>query len=466
MYYSNQYMNQAKRQMSVDMSWAEDTKKLRSKIEKIKFNNQLEFSICMGLASNEDKFINCIENLSNELFYEIFDYLDGRDIFYAFSNLNIHFESLIMSSTLLLKIHDYASYKRSFEYDYQRIIIPNKHRIISLHLSNGSQFITCSKIHTIDSSFYRLESLILHGIKFNQIVSFLPSLTNLSHLFSLNIYLDDILNDYNTIYRLIFHLPMLKYNKLLAKKIVLQDSIPITSNEQLTSLEQLVINHPCTLESLYNILSYTSKLHRLTCEHLFLMNQNISREVPLTIFNLTYCSISQCYLKFDEFEMFIKQISSQLRTLRFKPCSDIFYLDADRWQQLILQYMPYLHTFQFKYHDGVSGHFRIQSYHSFINRFISPFWIERQWLLDIQIDLNHWPPIEIIFSIQPKRKQWDELINYERTNVNISSQECMHIFKPMSQLTVLGCCFTKCNQWFIDYIHFISSLAKITCLNI
>ncbi|CAF4944798.1 unnamed protein product [Rotaria sp. Silwood1] len=446
MYNPNQYMNQAKRQMSVDISWEEDTKKLRT--------------------CNENKFINCIENLSNELFYEIFDYLDGRDIYYAFSNLNIHFESLIMSSTLVLKIHDYVSYKQSYEHDYFRIIIPNKHRIISLHLSNGTQFITCSKFHTIDSSFYRLESLILHGIKYNEIISLLPSLTNLPRLSSLNISLDDVLNDSNAIYRLIFRLPMLKYNKLSAKKIVLQDSVSITSKQQLTSVEQLVIDHPCTLESLYDILSCTSKLHRLTCGHLFPMNQNISREIPLKIFNLTYCSISQCYLRFDEFEIFIKQISSQLRILHFKSYSDVFYLDADRWQQLISQYMPYLHTFQLEYHESVSGRFEIKSYHSFINRFISPFWIERQWLLNIEIDLNHWPPAEIIISIQPKRKRRDEIINYERTDVNLGSQECMHIFKPMSQLIVRGCHFTQCNDWFINYIRFISSLATITCLDI
>ncbi|CAF0829626.1 unnamed protein product [Rotaria sordida] len=448
-------MNQAKRQMSVDMSYEEDTKKLRT--------------------SNEDKFINCFENLSNELFYEIFDYLDGRDIFYGFSNLNIHFESLIMNSRLLLKIHDYTSYKQSFEHDYQRIILPNKHRIFSLHLLNGSQLIRYSTFHTFDSSFYRLESLILHGIKFNEIILFLPNLTNLPRLFSLNIHLDDVLDDSNRIYHLIFRLPMLKYNKLSVNKIILQDSISSISNEHFSSIKQLVINYPCTLYNLYNILSYTSKLHHLTCEPLFSINENISREIPLKLFNLTYCSISQCYLKFNEFEIFIKQISSQLRILRFKPCSDIFYLDADRWQQLILQYMPYLHTFQFKYHDGISDHFEIQSYHSFLNRFISPFWIERQWLLDIQIDLNHWPPVEIIFSIQPKRKQWNELlISYERNNVtfnqitdvNLSDQEYMHILNSMSQLTVRNCRFIQYDQWFIDCIHFISSLAEITCLYI
>ncbi|CAF4907485.1 unnamed protein product, partial [Rotaria sp. Silwood2] len=45
-----------------------------------------------------------LENLSNELFYEIFDYLDSCDLYKAFSNLNIRFLNLIFRSSFPLKI--------------------------------------------------------------------------------------------------------------------------------------------------------------------------------------------------------------------------------------------------------------------------------------------------------------------------------------------------------------------------
>lgn len=45
-----------------------------------------------------------IENLSIELFYEIFAYLDGCEIYFAFSNLNHCFQQLLHSSLLVLKI--------------------------------------------------------------------------------------------------------------------------------------------------------------------------------------------------------------------------------------------------------------------------------------------------------------------------------------------------------------------------
>jgi hypothetical protein len=38
--------------------------------------------------------ITSIENLSNEFFHEIFDYLDGWDIYKAFLNLNYRFQHL------------------------------------------------------------------------------------------------------------------------------------------------------------------------------------------------------------------------------------------------------------------------------------------------------------------------------------------------------------------------------------
>ena len=56
-----------------------------------------------------DQSIASIENLSNEIFYEIFDYFDGCDIYQAFSNLNYRFQQLIHSPSLLFKIEFHCS---------------------------------------------------------------------------------------------------------------------------------------------------------------------------------------------------------------------------------------------------------------------------------------------------------------------------------------------------------------------
>jgi hypothetical protein len=335
--------------------------------------------------------------------------------------------------------------------------VPNKHRIISLRIPDRMQLIHLFTIHPIDSSFHRLESLILHGIKSSELKSILPNLTTLPRLASLTISFLDIVIDYGDIYRSIFRLPSLKYNKFTSNSIVRFDSISLPTDHQFSSLEQLVIDYPCALDTLYNILSWTPKLRRLICTDISVLNQRMPTQIPLRMFNLTQCSIQKCSLKFDQFEIFIKQIFAQLQYLRFSTSSDSSYLDAHRWERVITKYMPYLHTFQFEYEDLASGSPVIRPYHAYIDQFSSQFWIEKQWCLDIQANWCYWTPSQIIFAIQ----RYDKF-----AYPNLFQNECMNILKLMSRLTVRGYHLSDyCNQMFIDYIRLASSFTKITYLH-
>jgi hypothetical protein len=75
-----------------------------------------------------------IEDLSNEIFYEIFDYLDGWEIYETFSNLNHRFEQLLNSSLLLLKIKFDSNSNILYENFYKQMTHINKHQIYSLNL--------------------------------------------------------------------------------------------------------------------------------------------------------------------------------------------------------------------------------------------------------------------------------------------------------------------------------------------
>jgi hypothetical protein len=77
----NESMGEMKRKLCFNHSSEEEIKKFRGKLS-----------------------INCIENLSNELFYEIFNYLYAWDIYNAFSNLNYRFQQLLDNSSILYKI--------------------------------------------------------------------------------------------------------------------------------------------------------------------------------------------------------------------------------------------------------------------------------------------------------------------------------------------------------------------------
>ncbi|CAF4438372.1 unnamed protein product, partial [Adineta steineri] len=77
---------------------------------------------------------NYIENMSNEFFFEIFDYLDGCEIYEAFSNLNSRFQQLLHCSTLLYKIKlDVSTSEEIFKKNYSQIIDHHQPQILSIH---------------------------------------------------------------------------------------------------------------------------------------------------------------------------------------------------------------------------------------------------------------------------------------------------------------------------------------------
>ena len=108
-----------------------------------------------------------LEYLSNELFYEIFEYLDSIDVYQAFFNLNSHFNNLLDKSPIPLKMKLNSAMKTELSYHCDTVIKSNKHRILSLSFENNlvieDFFTRCS----IDSIFTRLKSVVFNGIFYN-----------------------------------------------------------------------------------------------------------------------------------------------------------------------------------------------------------------------------------------------------------------------------------------------------------
>jgi hypothetical protein len=155
-----------------------------------------------------------IENLSNELFYQIFDYLDGIDVYRAFSNLNHRFQQLLNLSHLRYKLHFYP---KSNDFDlcismYKKFMIAHRHQIYAFfldNLSNNEQFI---QLFWTDSSLNQLESLVLNQLQPNLLIKLISDLSFLPHLLFLTITIWEGV-DLNHIYQFVFDLPMLKYYK-------------------------------------------------------------------------------------------------------------------------------------------------------------------------------------------------------------------------------------------------------------
>ncbi|CAF1409348.1 unnamed protein product [Rotaria sordida] len=259
-------MYQIKRQSSFSESLSVQNKKLRT-------------------FSEDNISITCIENLSNELFYEIFEYLDGYDIYKAFCNLNSRFQYLTTFSSISLNIKLCSNARSEVKHWCKTVIIPNIHRILSLNLEN--------------------ESLI---------------------------------NDFFQTFELM------------------------------------------------SILYHTPQLRYLICDNLVESDSNVQIEQSITLSNLVYIHINVCHIDFDEFEMFMK-VSSQLQVLVVAQEYGKAYLDADRWKRLIIEQMPHLLRFNYQYSEYDYNFYKDTSLDVIINRFSSPFWVDRGWIFELEINI-------------------------------------------------------------------------------
>jgi len=254
-----------------------------------------------------NQLIISIENLSNELFYEIFDYLDGLDIYLAFSNLNYRFEQLVKSSSIRFKINlDHLTTKEIFLTNYNEI----KHQICSIYFQLPKSYINqLLTLLTIDFSFNHLQSLLIEDIQEDKLISLLINLSDLPCLFSLNIKTIHLIEDLNNIYQLIFALPTLKYNKLYLYGNECSISISMSNNKQLSTIEYLHIAHRYTFHELSALISYTPELRHLNLSHTNKYDSNVEDILPINLNYLINISIYTYYLNFDEFEFFIEKIN-------------------------------------------------------------------------------------------------------------------------------------------------------------
>ncbi|CAF1337297.1 unnamed protein product [Rotaria sordida] len=407
--------------------------------------------------------ISSIEDLSNELFYEIFEYLDACKIYYAFSNLNYRFQKLINSSSLLLKLKlDDSKSEKIFMNNYQQILHFNKGQIFSIHLWTSENTNQIISTFTIDSSFNCLESFVFYAIKSNVLISLLPTLTCLPRLFSLTIEIWSNIKDLGNIYRLIFNLPKLKYIKFKAMEssdFNITISLPIATNEQISSIEHLIIEHPCAFDELSAITSYTPHLHHLKFLSLTNRKVNIRRIKPMILPNLTHLSI-HIYRKmsFNVFEIFISKLNSKIKVLSLTTIfEDIAYLDANRWENFILTKLPQLEKFYFKYSAYFEENYQTPMYFGQRDQFVSSFWLQRGWILEIEVEDEN-----IIYSIRPYQKRWYEY-DTEHKMINTSDQLSKSIRLSLDEVCP--------EQWtktiFInDYINHALALTQIYHLEI
>jgi hypothetical protein len=353
--------------------------------------------------------ISFFEELSNELVYEIFEYLDFHHAFETFYDLNQRFQNLFVHSNLPIKINISSISKSTFHRYLTHIVIPHTDRIKSLRLSNPFTTDMILLFFPTMKNLTRLETLIINNIEddyIKQTVDHLSSLPVLSSLSITSIKSNKIRDD---IYQKIFRLPALKYCKMSFEIFSGLSSLSIATNE-FSSIEHLVINNEISHNGFDRLLSYVPQLRRLSFDHLNgFRNSQIHKSS--TILNyLTDVSLELYFANFTDFEQLVKDYFRQVQTLRITVYSTHFngsnteFLNADRWERLISTHIPNLRIFDFQHKNSVLNFNEKQlAYETLVNKFNSLFWMKREWFFEYQYYGKRFDNAVVFYSTNPYR---------------------------------------------------------------
>jgi hypothetical protein len=373
---------------------------------KVKFHSFFVI-ISSILLVTKGESMTVFEDLSNELIYEIFEYIDFHHAFQGFYDLKERFQNLFIHSNLPIKISISSISKSTFHRYFKDIIVPHTDRIKLLRLSTPFATEMSQLLLPIMTNLIRLKTLIITDIESKSIgcvVDHLCSLPVLSSLIIKSIGGTRISTD---IYQKIFRLPVLKYCKMFIE--IEQFSLPIATME-FSPIEHLIINNEVSLNQLDTLLSYVPQLRRLSLSHLNgHLNSRIRRN-PAILNYLTNVSLDLYSISFNDFELLVADFFRQVQVLCITACimqypiSDMEYVNANRWQQLISAHMLNLRIFDFEHKDR-SWFRRInrQTYETEISKFNSLFWIQHQWFFEYQYyKTRHFENI-IVYSTNPYR---------------------------------------------------------------
>ncbi|CAF1415118.1 unnamed protein product [Adineta steineri] len=409
-------------------------------------------------------FLSLFENLPNEIIYEIFNYLDIYDIYYGFFNLTKRFDNLYNHLNPYLRINISTMSKTKFDNYHQKIIIPNRQRISTLRLSNPFTTAILFSPPKIISKFIQLESLNLDKIDSTYLKNVLKHLINLPQLSSLTIHVIDFIKNSNELYLQIFRLPKLKYCKLYFQ-IMAHLDVSLTTTNIVSPIEHFIYEPLFPMESFENLLSFLPQLRRLSIHKIHDLHHTQMNFSHLRLKSFTNISLKLYSMNFDRLEEIIKNYFYYIEVLHITTCDDPQFLNAKRWERLIISFMPNLCIFDMN-HTGLAD-----KYHDLINNFNSSFWIDKQWYFTHEHISKDNSQTGIFYSINPYRRKCYTL-NWQKSEQTcldikeINFDSVKHVFIDVKQ--VLKNCsnyFTNADELTINSFENGSLISISTILN-
>lgn len=326
------------------------------------------------------RILSTLEDLSNEVIYEIFDFLDVYHVYNGFNKLNKRFDYLVHHSNLPLNINMSFLSRANFRRYLSDMILPNSQRIRSLHLHNQPMFEEMFSSSENVQKFSEVQTIILNNMITFTNFNWFASFPNLSSLIIKKFRCQSIIA---FISQSATSLPALKYCQISIDKSVYFNYSSTDLNEQST-IEHLVIHGNCQFGDLSYLLSYLPRLHRLSIDSI---SNDYIRPSLINILpsnQLTHLSLKLKDIEFHRFENYFSCLPSSLQVFRLSCDEDRNYLDANRWERLIRTYLPNLRIWDFQHTCAIRNDPDRVMYEDSIKQFTSPFWINRNWYFGYQ----------------------------------------------------------------------------------
>ncbi|CAF0841309.1 unnamed protein product [Adineta steineri] len=414
---------------------------------------------------------SCLENLANELIYEIFDYLDINDIYFGFFYLNNRFQNLYLNSNNAFQLNLSNISKEDFEYYHKNVLEPNKNRIKILYLTNPFTIDLIFSPPRLISTYNQIEKLIFDNIHSKYLINILKHLICLPKLHSLTLSSIDYIENPSILFIQICRLTKLKSCQLTYRT---KETKLIDFNQcQQSSIENFIINGNFPYESLEKFLVCFPKLHSLSINRLVRLNYLTEKDFnPIELKNLKSISFELHSIYFELLKALFKNFFQSIEILTISIYNDngSNFFDGEQWEELISTSIPKLRIFDFQHHySGAMDHF-LYACHS--GDFRSEFWTNKQCFFHNQVNNALKCGDALFFTINPYRRKTHEFYweHDYMTRSNIQEDS----FRSVKQISIHGTetymgrsvYFPNVNELTIhDYGSISTSLNKILPLH-
>lgn len=344
-----------------------------------------------------------LEDLPNEIFYQIFGYLGIYDIYSAFFAYNNRFQTLNLHSNSSLQIHVPKISKIDFQFYCSNVILPNRRRINYLHLSNPFTFNQLFyPPHTI-FEYQQLETLILEHVDIKFLSHSFRYLSTLKHLRSLHISFANTVQYPNDIFRYIFKLPYLKTCHLTYQTKHEQHPLPVNLYKyEKSSIEKLVLNARLRVDSFPDLMICLPKLRSLSLDCLVGTDLSVMTPSLINLKDLRYVSMKLDGLSFLHLIQLAKSYFHSIETLYLTIRSECSFFAPQQWKNFLQNCLPNLQSFDLNYMSDVNKdcsllHFEFSCYS---NCFSS----SKNWFFTHQHDhRDPEKPAMMLYSTEPYR---------------------------------------------------------------